>query len=117
MPRNHHTSPSLRHASPLGLPTDFSPVSCHPQIPGTVAEFINTVTSRWAFSTIIPAHFNAPAPATPLELQRAFAFAYEQSGIKPAKPAAASQPFWQAFTGPALAHARVEALFRAQMST
>ena len=68
------------------------------QIPEATVEFINRVTSRWRFKCIIPAHFNAPAPAGPEELQEAYAFAYETTGIPPAKPAPSSSPILDFFT-------------------
>ncbi len=54
-------------------------------MPEALVEFVDRVALRWKFTSVIPAHFNAPAPASPRELQRAFAFAYDLTGRVPAK--------------------------------
>ena len=54
------------------------------KVPEAVVEFVERVCERWpGFTSAIPAHFNAPAPATPKDLQKAFAFAYALTGKKP----------------------------------
>ncbi|GAB5031987.1 protein isoform 1 [Nannochloropsis oceanica] len=55
------------------------------KVPEALVEFVERVALRWKFTSIIPAHFNAPAPASPRALQRAFAFAYDLTGRTPAK--------------------------------
>lgn len=59
------------------------------QVPESLVEFVDRITARWAFTSVLPAHFNAPARATPRELQSAFAFAYDLVGTRPRTPAAA----------------------------
>lgn len=54
-------------------------------MPEALVEFVERVALRWKFTSIIPAHFNAPASASPRALQRAFAFAYDLTGRTPAK--------------------------------
>ena len=54
------------------------------QVPEAVADFIDRITSRWAFTQLVPAHFSAPAKAKPEDLQAAFAFAYQLAGRTPA---------------------------------
>ena len=44
---------------------------------------MDRISARWAFTSVLPAHFNAPAAAGPAELQRAFAFAYQLVGRRP----------------------------------
>jgi len=61
-------------------------------------DYINRITSRWNFQSIIPAHFNAPAPGTPRDLQQAYAFAYKSTGLVPAKTAPSSNPFLDLLT-------------------
>lgn len=46
-------------------------------------EFVDRIATRWAFTSVLPAHFNAPAKAGPTDLQRAFAFAYQLVGQRP----------------------------------
>ncbi len=81
------------------------------KVPEALVEFIDRITTRWAFTSVLPAHFNAPASATPRDLQNAFAFAYQVTGKTPAKPkpgggggGAGSNPF-AAFLGGLIAPA------------
>ncbi len=55
------------------------------QVPEALVEFIDRITGRWpTFTSVLPAHFNAPARAGPDDLRRAFAFAYQLTGRAPA---------------------------------
>jgi hypothetical protein len=53
------------------------------QVPEALVEFVDRIATRWAFTSVLPAHFNAPARAGPDDLQRAFAFAYRLVGRAP----------------------------------
>lgn len=43
----------------------------------TVREWVDTIVADWQFTSVIPAHFDAPVRTNPAEFKRAFAFAYE----------------------------------------
>lgn len=39
--------------------------------------WVDSICSDWDFNKVIPGHFDAPIPAKPADLKRAFSFAYE----------------------------------------
>ena len=53
------------------------------KIPDALVDFVDRIATTWDFTTVLPAHFNAPAPGSPTALQDAFAFAYRLTGRRP----------------------------------
>mmetsp|Transcript_5307 Transcript_5307/g.11605 ORF Transcript_5307/g.11605 Transcript_5307/m.11605 type:complete len:498 (+) Transcript_5307:51-1544(+) len=49
------------------------------KIPVSVRNWVEDITSSWAFNKVIPCHFAAPVRTSPAEFKRAFAFAYEKA--------------------------------------
>ncbi|CAI7906891.1 unnamed protein product [Closterium sp. NIES-54] len=44
------------------------------KVPAQALAWINSITSDWAFTRIIPCHFSSPIAATPADLRKTFAF-------------------------------------------
>ncbi|PRW18341.1 lysine--trna ligase [Chlorella sorokiniana] len=45
--------------------------------PEVTRAWVDSICADWAFTSIIPAHFTAPIPATPSDFRAAFSFVYE----------------------------------------
>jgi len=48
-------------------------------LPFQTRRWVDSICNDWDFNKVIPCHFNAPIPARPADVKRAFAFAYEQT--------------------------------------
>ena len=49
------------------------------QNPASVRRWVDRVSERWDFRTIVPAHFDAPISANPTDFRRAFAFLEDET--------------------------------------
>jgi len=41
--------------------------------------WVDSICDSWDFNKVIPCHFDAPIPAKPADVKRAFTFVYEQT--------------------------------------
>ena len=52
----------------------------YPQNLCSVAKWVDTIASRWEFTRIVPAHWDAPIETTPQEFRTAFRFLGDEIG-------------------------------------
>ncbi|CAI5476393.1 unnamed protein product [Closterium sp. Yama58-4] len=86
------------------------------KVPAQALTWINSITSDWAFTRIIPCHFSSPIAATPADLRKTFAFLQDlippgsasPFPVIPSLPAVAFPSFGSLFGGGKEAGKRVE---------
>ncbi|CAI5497103.1 unnamed protein product, partial [Closterium sp. Naga37s-1] len=75
------------------------------KVPAQALAWINSITSDWAFTRIIPCHFSSPIAATPADLRKTFAF------LQDLLPPGSSSPFPVIPSLPAVAFPSFGSLF------